>query len=48
MKVEGRDRLWFRLQSDKDEKIYGGGSQFTYLNMKGHDFPMWTREQWVL
>ena len=41
----GKDRLWFRLQSDADEKIYGGGEQFTYLNLKGRDYPIWIREQ---
>lgn len=43
--VYGRDRLWFRLASNSTEKIFGGGEQFTYLNLKGHEFPMWIREQ---
>lgn len=45
--VVGRDRLWFRLASNSTEKIYGAGEQFTYLNLKGHEFPMWIREQGV-
>ena len=45
MEVKGRDRLWFRMTSDPTEKIYGGGEQFTYLNLKGREYPMWTREQ---
>lgn len=43
--LSGRERLWFRLASDSNEKIYGAGEQFTYLNLKGREFPMWIREQ---
>ncbi len=43
--LSGRDRLWFRLASNSTEKIYGAGEQFTYLNLKGREFPMWIREQ---
>ena len=39
------DRLWFRLVATKDEKVYGGGEQFSFLNLKGMNFPIWTREQ---
>ncbi|XP_046653529.1 sulfoquinovosidase-like isoform X2 [Daphnia pulicaria] len=45
--LSGRDRLWFRLASNSTEKIYGAGEQFTYLNLKGREFPMWIREQGV-
>jgi hypothetical protein len=43
--LSGRERLWFRLASNSTEKIYGAGEQFTYLNLKGREFPMWIREQ---
>ena len=41
------DRLCFRLQSNKDEFIYGGGEQFTHFNLKGYNFPIWIREQGI-
>ena len=41
----GYDRIWFRFKATSDENVYGGGEQFTYLNMKGRQFPIWTREQ---
>ncbi|XP_067943402.1 sulfoquinovosidase-like [Watersipora subatra] len=43
----GYDRLWIRFVAMDDEKVYGGGEQFTYLNMRGRKFPIWTREQGV-
>ncbi len=43
--LSGRERLWFRLASNSTEKIYGAGEQFTYLNLKGREYPMWIREQ---
>ena len=46
--ISGRDRLWFRFASNPTEKIFGGGEQFTYMNLKGREFPMWTREQGVI
>ena len=39
------DRLWLRLVADPEEKVFGGGEQFSYLNLRGQAFPMWTREQ---
>ncbi len=39
------NRLWLRLPAEEDESVYGGGEQFTYFNMRGHDFPIWTTEQ---
>ena len=26
-------------------QVYGAGEQYTYFNMRGYDFPIWTREQ---
>ena len=39
------NRLWVNFYGSPDEKIYGGGEQFTYFNLKGHSFPLWTSEQ---
>ena len=41
------DRLWLRLPSDADEHLYGAGEQFTFFDLKGHTFPIWTREQGI-
>ncbi|XP_033103507.1 sulfoquinovosidase-like, partial [Anneissia japonica] len=43
----GMDRLWFRIKADPEEYVYGAGEQFSYFNMKGQTFPIWTREQGV-
>ncbi|XP_039270676.2 sulfoquinovosidase-like [Styela clava] len=43
----GYDRIWLRFVSIANEKIYGGGEQFSFFNMKGKSFPIWTREQGV-
>lgn len=42
---EGHDRAWFRFVAEDEEKVYGGGEQFTYLNLRGRSYPIWTREQ---
>jgi hypothetical protein len=35
-----------RLPSTSDERIWGGGEQFTFLNLrKGGNYPLWVREQ---
>lgn len=41
--------LWFlRLPASQNEYIWGGGEQFTYLNLRqGGTYPIWTREQGV-
>jgi len=40
------DRWWLRIHAeDSDEAVYGGGEQFSYLNLRGHRFEMLTREQ---
>ena len=41
----GYDRMWIRLSAETHEHIFGGGEQFSYLNLRGHIFPIWTREQ---
>ena len=42
---DGFDRFWVRFPAEAGEAVYGGGEQFTYFNLRGHDFPIWTREQ---
>ena len=41
----GVERLWLRLVAEPEEQVFGGGEQFSYLNLRGHAFPVWTREQ---
>ncbi|XP_078695307.1 sulfoquinovosidase-like [Branchiostoma floridae x Branchiostoma belcheri] len=41
------DRTWLRLYADDGEHVYGGGEQFTYFDLRGRSFPIWTREQGV-
>jgi hypothetical protein len=42
----GINRYIFRLPSSADERVWGGGEQFTYLNLrKGGRYPLWVREQ---
>ncbi|PIK55362.1 putative glucan 1,3-alpha-glucosidase, partial [Apostichopus japonicus] len=45
---DGVNRLWFRLKSTgSDEHVYGGGEQFSYLDLNGKNFPLWLQEQGV-
>ncbi len=41
------NRVYFILQSSKDERVFGCGEQFSYLNLKGRNFPIWTSEPGV-
>jgi len=41
------NRFWFRFPARPDEKVYGGGEQFSHFNMRGRRFPLWTSEQGV-
>ena len=43
----GFNRCWLRLPAEADERVTGGGEQFSYLNLRGRLFPIWTREQGV-
>lgn len=40
------DRLFVRLPADGDA-VYGGGEQYSRLNMRGSKLPLWTSEQGV-
>lgn len=41
------NRFWLRLLARPEEKIYGCGEQFSYFNLRGRHFPLWTSEQGV-
>lgn len=41
------NRFWFRLNAEKEEKIYGCGEQMSYFNLRGKNFPLWTSEPGV-
>ena len=41
------NRMYFVLKSRKDERFFGCGEQFSYLNLKGRNFPVWTSEPGV-
>jgi alpha-glucosidase len=44
---EGFNRLILRVKGEKTEHLYGCGEQFSYLDLKGHRFPLWVQEQGV-
>ncbi|MFZ5946283.1 MAG: alpha-glucosidase [Bacillota bacterium] len=41
------NRLWFRLHANKDEAVFGCGEQFSELNLRGKNVPLWVSEQGV-
>ncbi|MCI2068616.1 MAG: alpha-glucosidase [Bacilli bacterium] len=41
---EAFNRFTLHFESFKDEHIYGGGEQFTHLDLKGKDVPIWVSE----
>jgi alpha-glucosidase len=38
------NRLWIRMVAAKGERVWGGGEQLSYLDLRGRRFPMWTSE----
>lgn len=44
---EEYNRINIKLNTSKSEKIFGGGEQYTHLNLKGKKFPIWVQEQGV-
>ncbi|KAH3876634.1 hypothetical protein DPMN_000481 [Dreissena polymorpha] len=34
-----------RVAATTDEKVYGLGEQYSYLNLRGRSYPIWVREQ---
>ncbi len=41
------NRLSIKFKAIKDEAIFGCGEQFSYFNLRGHNFPLFTGEQGV-
>jgi alpha-glucosidase len=41
------NRLWLDLVAEPREHVYGGGEQFSVLDLKGRRFPVWVQEQGV-
>ncbi len=41
------DRFFLRLPAERREPIYGGGEQYSRLNLRGSRLPLWTGEQGV-
>lgn len=39
------NRMWVRLWAYEEEMVWGGGEQYTYLNLRGRHYPIWTSEQ---
>lgn len=41
------NRLWLRVPAEVDEHVWGGGEQFSYFDLRGRHFPMWSSEPGV-
>jgi len=41
------NRLELRFEAGAEEHVYGCGEQFSYLDLRGKHFPLWTGEQGV-
>lgn len=41
------NRFFIRMYAESDESVYGCGEQFSYFNLRGNNFPLWTREPGV-
>lgn len=41
------NRLVVSLPAEPSERVYGCGEQFSYLDLRGRHFPLWTSEQGV-
>lgn len=41
------NRMYFVFKSRKEERFFGCGEQFSYLNLKGRNYPIWTSEPGV-
>lgn len=40
----GVNRIWLRLYGEAGEHFWGGGEQFSYLDLSGRRFPFWVSE----
>ncbi len=43
----GQNRLWLRFAASPGERIFGGGEQMSYFDLRGRRFPLWTSEPGV-
>lgn len=43
----GANRLWVRIAAEAGERVWGGGEQLSYFDMRGRHFPLWTSEPGV-
>ena len=43
----GVNRIWLRLHGEAGERFWGGGEQFSYLDLSGRRFPFWVSEPGV-
>lgn len=41
------NRFWIRVAADPDEHVWGCGEQFSYFDLRGRRFPLWTSEPGV-
>jgi alpha-glucosidase len=41
------NRFWMTIQADPNEAIYGCGEQFSEVNFRGKEVPLWVEEQGV-
>lgn len=41
------NRFWMRINAEQSEKVWGGGEQMSYFNLRGRHFPLWTSEPGV-
>jgi alpha-glucosidase len=41
------NRLWIRLVAEPDEHVWGCGEQFSYFDLRGRHFPLWSSEPGV-
>jgi sulfoquinovosidase len=41
------NRFWLSIQCDPNEAIYGGGEQFSELNLNGKKVPLWVQEKGI-
>ncbi len=38
------NRVWLQVQGLAGERVYGGGEQYSYLDLKGRTLPVWVQE----
>ena len=41
------NRLWLRIPAEAGEHVWGGGEQFSYFDLRGRHFPLWSSEPGV-